>query len=90
MPLNIQNGVSFTGRDTFINGLKKPLNKEEQIKEQMRAITAGMSAKVKGVEECKKIIIQETLCGNFDFLKAFNKAIGDDMAKKAYSLIGKK
>ena len=90
MSLTIQNNnVSFASKNSFIRGAKKALTKEEQILEQTRGMMAGIDAKKRGVDECKEVIIRETLSGNIDFIKGFNKIIGEDMAKKAYSLIGK-
>lgn len=91
MSLNIQdltNSVSFHGLKQFLNGTKK-LSKEDKLLELNRGMMAGLDAKDRGVDECREIIIRETLSGNFDFIKGFNKIIGSDMAKKAYSTISK-
>jgi len=55
-----------------------------------RGMMAGLDAKIRGVDECREIIIRETLRGNFDFIKGFNQIIGKDMAKKAYNSISKR
>ena len=91
--LNIQNStnsVSFYGLKGLLRGAKNKLTKEEKMLELNRGMMAGLDAKTRGVDECREIIIRETLSGNFDFIKGFNKIIGRDMAKKAYNSIGKK
>lgn len=89
--LNVQNSpnsVSFCGLKKLLSGAKK-LTKEEKMLEINRGMMAGLDAKQLGVDECREIIIRETLSGNLDFIKGFNKVIGSDMAKKAYSTISK-
>ena len=92
MSLNIQNSynsVPFCAKNGFLRGVKK-LTKEEKMLELNRGKMAGLDAKKRGIEECREIIIRETLSGNFDFVKGFNEIIGNDMAKKAYDSIPKR
>ena len=87
---NIQdNSIAFCGLKHILRRTKK-LSKEEKMLELNRGMMAGLDAKVRGVDECREIIIRETLSGNFDFIKGFNQVIGKDMAKKAYNSIPKK
>ena len=91
MSLNIHdstNSVAFCGLKQILRR-NKNLTKEEQMLELNRGMMAGLDAKKRGVDECREIIIRETLSGNFDFIKGFNKIIGSDMAKKAYNSISK-
>ena len=94
--MNIQNNnqnLAFNGLgENVLKGLykrKNALTAEEKKLEHQRGLFAGLDAKKRGVDECREIIIRETLAGNFDYVKGFNEAIGKDMAKKAYSTIGK-
>ena len=87
---NPTNSVAFCGLNELLKGTKKGLTKEDKLVEFNRGMMAGLDAKVRGVDECKEIIIRETLSGNFDFIKGFNKIIGRDMAKKAYNSIPKR
>jgi hypothetical protein len=93
----MQNNISFMGAkksiaDSLMNRITRvnpnTLSKEDRMIQHQRGLFAGMDAK-RSVDECREIIIRETLAGNFDYLKGFNQAIGKDMAKKAYSSIGK-
>ena len=86
---NSTNSTVFCGLNPFLRGTKK-LTKEEKMLELNRGMMAGLDAKIRGVDECREIIIRETLSGNFDFIKGFNKVIGKDMAKKAYNSISKR
>ena len=95
----MQNIISFTGaknslvdnaRKTITKVNRNTLSKEDRMIEHQRGLFAGIDAKNKGVDECREIIIRETLACNFDYLKGFNQAIGKDMAQKAYSSIGKR
>ena len=83
------NSVAFCGLKQILRGTKN-LSKEEKMLELNRGMMAGLDAKVRGVDECREIIIRETLSGNFDFIKGFNQIIGKDMAKKAYNSIPKR
>lgn len=87
---NLANSVSFCSLHEFLQGSKKGLTKEEKFLEVNRGMMSALDAKVRGVDECREIIIRETLSGNFDFIKGFNKIIGSDMAKKAYNSIPKR
>lgn len=86
---NSTNSVVFNGLK-ILSGAKKILSKEDKLIELNRGMIAGLEAKERGVDECREIIIRETLSGNFDFIKGFNKIIGSDMAKKAYNSIPKR
>ena len=90
--LNVQNSpnsVSFYGLKELLRGSKKELTKEDKLLELNRGMMSGLDAKKRSIDECREIIIRETLSGNFDFIEGFNKTIGSDMAKKAYSSISK-
>ena len=89
--INFQNNISFCGaKDIIAKAFKRnTLSAEDRMLEHQRGLFAGIDAKAKGLEECKEVIIRETLAGNFDYLKGFNQAIGKDMAKKAYASIAK-
>ena len=88
--IKYQNNVIFTDKNIIEKAFKHhAMSPEDHMIEHQRGLFAGMDAKLRGAAECKEIIIRETLSGNFDYLKGFNQAIGKDMAKKAYSLIGK-
>ena len=92
MSLNIQssdNSIAFCGLKFPLRDAKKIISKEDKLLELNRGMMAGLDAKERGVDECREIIIRETLSGNFDFIKGFNKIIGKDMAKKAYNSISK-
>ena len=86
---NSTNSVVFSGLK-ILTGAKKCLSNEDKLVELNRGMMAGLDAKTLGVDACREIIIKETLNGNFDFIKGFNKIIGSDMAKKAYNSIPKK
>jgi len=77
----------FTSRIFRFN--KHKPSKMDKVLEHSRGMFAGLEAKEKGVDECRKVIIRETLAGNFDYLRGFNQVIGKDLAKKAYSSIDK-
>ena len=95
----IQNNISFHGGKKGILSTVKDvfrpkvnihtLSAEDRMIEHQRGLFAGIDALNRGVDECREIIIRETLAGNFDYLKGFNQAIGKDMAKKAYASIAK-
>lgn len=94
----MQNNISFMGTkksiaESLINRITRvnpnTLSKEDRMIQHQRGVFAGMDAVKRGVDECREVIIRETLAGNFDYLKGFNQAIGKDMAKKAYSSISK-
>ena len=87
---NSTNSVSFCGLKGLVRGAKNKLTKEEKMLELNRGKMAGLDAKKRGIDECREIIIRETLSGNFDFVKGFNEIIGKDMAKKAYDSIPKR
>ena len=87
---NSTNSVAFCSLHELLKGSKKGLSKEEKLLEENRGMMSGLEAKSRSVYECREIIIRETLRGNFDFLKGFNKIIGSDMAKKAYNSIPKR
>ena len=100
MSLNIQNNLTEQqntsafkgGKNKFFGQIKNRLSKmskEDRILEQNRGMLAALDAKKRGVDECSEIVLRETLALNFDFLKGFNQILGKDMAKKAYSNIGK-
>jgi len=93
----MQNNISFMGTkksiaESLINRITRvnpnTLSKEDRMIQHQRGLFAGMDAR-RSVDECREIILRETLAGNFDYLKGFNQAIGKDMAKKAYSSIAK-
>ena len=93
MSLNIQNSgnsLAFCGLKLPSREAKKIITKEDRLLEINRGMMAGLDAKERGVDECREVIIRETLSGNFNFLKGFNKIIGNDMAKKAYNTIPKR
>ena len=98
--INYQNNISFQGgKKSVIDKAKEifrpkinihTMSAEDRMIEHQRGLFAGIDAKTRGIEECREVIIRETLAGNFDYLKGFNQAIGEDMAKKAYSSIVEK
>ena len=80
------------GKNKFFGQIKNHLSKmskEDRMLEQSRGMMAALDAKKLGIDECSDILLRETLALNFDFLKGFNQVLGKDMAKKAYSNIGK-
>ena len=59
------------------------------ISEYGRGRIAGKALNKKDAEEAKEVIVRETLCCNFDFLKGLNETLNKDLAKKAYGLLKK-
>ena len=95
--INIQNNITFKGnkknifsvvKDAFLPKINiNTLSAEERMIQHRRGLFAGIEAKTRSIDECREIIMRETLAGNFDYVKGFNQAIGKDMAKKAYESI---
>ena len=59
------------------------------ISEYGRGRIAGKALNKRDAEEAKEVIVRETLCCNFDFLKGLNETLNKDLAKKAYSMLNK-